>query len=188
MPIPLGSGPAGRSGERVRRWSLIRKTSLLLGTDPRTCGQARPRGMRIAYGSRREQCSDQSPLHDVRQHDAIRVLKTIMESKRCFYADDNCLGLTKPPGGARRDRTDDLLLAKQALSQLSYGPSGRRRSTRLPVAISDDRDVVGLGRLELPTSRLSSARSNQLSYKPAPGISDQQPAIRTDTLVSDDDY
>jgi hypothetical protein len=26
--------------------------------------------------------------------------------------------------------------------------------------------VVGLGRLELPTSRLSSARSNQLSYRP----------------------
>ena len=25
-------------------------------------------------------------------------------------------------GGAERDRTDDLLLAKQALSQLSYGP------------------------------------------------------------------
>ena len=29
-------------------------------------------------------------------------------------------------------------------------------------------EVVGLGRLELPTSRLSSARSNQLSYKPDP--------------------
>jgi hypothetical protein len=28
-------------------------------------------------------------------------------------------------GGARRDRTDDLLLAKQALSQLSYGPALR---------------------------------------------------------------
>ena len=28
-------------------------------------------------------------------------------------------------GGARRDRTDDLLLAKQALSQLSYGPAAR---------------------------------------------------------------
>ena len=35
----------------------------------------------------------------------------------------------KPPsipssgnGGARRDRTDDLMLAKHALSQLSYGP------------------------------------------------------------------
>ena len=31
--------------------------------------------------------------------------------------------VVSPPGGARRDRTDDLLLAKQALSQLSYGPS-----------------------------------------------------------------
>jgi hypothetical protein len=30
-------------------------------------------------------------------------------------------------GGARRDRTDDLLLAKQALSQLSYGPSLKQR-------------------------------------------------------------
>ena len=31
---------------------------------------------------------------------------------------------------------------------------------------ADCEEVVGLGRLELPTSRLSSARSNQLSYKP----------------------
>src|SRR3954465_5304707 len=30
----------------------------------------------------------------------------------------------------------------------------------------DANKMVGLGRLELPTSRLSSARSNQLSYKP----------------------
>ena len=29
---------------------------------------------------------------------------------------------TKADGGARRDRTDDLKLAKLALSQLSYGP------------------------------------------------------------------
>ena len=34
---------------------------------------------------------------------------------------------TNKVGGARRDRTDDLLLAKQALSQLSYGPAGRKR-------------------------------------------------------------
>jgi hypothetical protein len=31
-------------------------------------------------------------------------------------------------GGARRDRTDDLLLAKQALSQLSYGPVSDQRT------------------------------------------------------------
>ena len=66
-------------------------------------------------------------------------------------------------GGARRDRTDDLMLAKHALSQLSYGPersATRCSRTRLTL------EMVGLGRLELPTSRLSSARSNQLSYKP----------------------
>src|SRR5438874_7441381 len=39
------------------------------------------------------------------------------------------MGLAEPKlaqpakaGGARRDRTDDLMLAKHALSQLSYGP------------------------------------------------------------------
>lgn len=30
-------------------------------------------------------------------------------------------------GGARRDRTDDTLLAKQVLFQLSYGPKKERR-------------------------------------------------------------
>src|SRR3954447_10832265 len=93
----------------------------------------------------------------------------------------------KPSGGARRDRTDDLMLAKHALSQLSYGPEPEdecftvARLVRLPslshgIAASfkrpakpklqKQRRLVGLGRLELPTSRLSSARSNQLSYKP----------------------
>ena len=46
----------------------------------------------------------------------------------------------------------------------------RRDSLRLPQAFLAEaleaRRLVGLGRLELPTSRLSSARSNQLSYKP----------------------
>lgn len=39
-------------------------------------------------------------------------------------------------------------------------------SKGLPSRSSEARRLVGLGRLELPTSRLSSARSNQLSYKP----------------------
>ena len=33
----------------------------------------------------------------------------------------------QPSGGARRDRTDDLMLAKHALSQLSYGPKAKRQ-------------------------------------------------------------
>ena len=52
-------------------------------------------------------------------------------------------------GGGKEVRTPDPLLAKQVLSQLSYTPN-----------------LVGLGRLELPTSRLSGVRSNHLSYKP----------------------
>ena len=58
-------------------------------------------------------------------------------------------------GGGERDRTDDLLRARQALSQLSYTP-----------IIKGLLNVVGLGGLEPPTSRLSGVRSNQLSYRP----------------------
>ena len=56
-----------------------------------------------------------------------------------------------PPGGGERNRTDDLLLAKQALSRLSY----------TPVTGNTCRIMVGLGRIELPTSRLSGVRSNR---------------------------
>ena len=40
-------------------------------------------------------------------------------------------------------------------------------------------ELVGLGRFELPTSRLSSARSNQLSYKPAPGFRSQSSPVQS---------
>ena len=33
--------------------------------------------------------------------------------------------LPRSPGGGGRDRTDDLMLAKHALSQLSYAPTGK---------------------------------------------------------------
>ncbi len=68
------------------------------------------------------------------------------------------------PGGADRDRTDDLRLAKPALSQLSYSPRIMKKLDAPLVVLS----MVGLGRFELPTSRLSGGRSNQLSYRPAP--------------------
>ena len=69
-------------------------------------------------------------------------------------------------GGARRDRTDDLMLAKHALYQLSYGPSRSPHRASLVGRSRIPRDVVGPGRFELPTSRLSGVRSNQLSYGP----------------------
>ena len=64
-------------------------------------------------------------------------------------------------GGAKRDRTVDLLRARQALSQLSYSPI-QSRAVPFPL-----REVVGLSGLEPPTSPLSGVRSNHLSYKPA---------------------
>ena len=109
-------------------------------------------------------------------------------------------------GGGERNRTDDLLLAKQALSQLSYTPAQTKRPTLacrtrvprfatlrraarasrasrhfdvpharpalrgdrlergLPTEAASPRRLVGQGGFEPPTSRLSSARSNQLSY------------------------
>jgi hypothetical protein len=57
---------------------------------------------------------------------------------------------TPKSGGGERDRTDDLMLAKHALSQLSYTPD----------------KVVGLDGFEPSTPRLSSVCSNQLSYRP----------------------
>ncbi len=59
-----------------------------------------------------------------------------------------------PVGGAGRDRTDDLRLAKAALPQLSYSP------------VVEVRGLVGLSGFEPLTSRLSAVRSNQLSYRP----------------------
>ena len=70
--------------------------------------------------------------------DLLFTMSDSLPTKACasvaklFHADEevdrqsinrqNCQTSKKGLGGARRDRTDDILLAKQALSQLSYGP------------------------------------------------------------------
>ena len=103
----------------------------------------------------------QKPIHNIKeQHQVTRYLMKQMISKRDNQSTDR--SPIQKNGGAGRDRTDDLKLAKLPLSQLSYGPIQRKT-------------MVGLGRLELPTSRLSSARSNQLSYRPGWLISPARP-------------
>ena len=61
--------------------------------------------------------TDAFPLHDDKR---TRTQRDPSDRHSC----ETCTGRTSiaPPGGARRDRTDDLMLAKHALSQLSYGP------------------------------------------------------------------
>ena len=73
--------------------------------------------------------------------------------------------------GGRRTRTDDPLLAKQMLSQLSYTPGlkgevrwERERSHTSDFTLPTSR--VGVPELESGTSSLSATRSNQLSYTP----------------------
>ncbi len=82
-----------------------------------------------------------------------------------------------------RDRTADLLRARQALSQLSYSPivvtsvpvillrqGVVTRSILMYVSVAatqHQQNLVGLSGLEPPTSPLSGVRSNHLSYKPA---------------------
>ena len=72
-----------------------------------------------------------------------------------------------PVGGAGRDRTDDLRLAKAALPQLSYSPVGFGQG------------LVGLSGFEPLTSRLSAVRSNQLSYRPGNNRSESNLKIRS---------
>src|SRR6201746_1897799 len=69
------------------------------------------------------QNSDRSPLYDVR-NPAREVCEDYRERSDVMRTTigKRCIDLRIPSGGARRDRTDDLMLAKHALSQLSYGP------------------------------------------------------------------
>ena len=81
-------------------------------------------------------------------------------------------------GGADRDRTGGLLVANQALSQLSYSPtsvscfsfpvSSKLRDSSPHRSKPETRNLilVGLDRLELSTSPLSGVRSSHLSYRP----------------------
>ena len=101
--------------------------------------------------------TDKSLLHDVNERYARKFLRR--NSVWVGRADPGaCImdGLTRQPS---YDGLADPKLAETG----PPSPVGLRRGSLLSLR---ERRLVGLGRLELPTSRLSSARSNQLSYKP----------------------
>ena len=107
----------------------------------------------VLPGVRVKQTNELS-LYDVKDQAKSKLKASISQSIVLSKSDAAVPTICPSIGGARRDRTDDLLNANQALSQLRYGPSLYQQ------------DMVGLGRFELPTSRLSGVRSNQLSYRP----------------------
>jgi hypothetical protein len=119
-----------------RERTLIGKTSLLRIV-PMACGQAANKGaahewhqddavtrdarsLRTVVTLHHDRLSERSYLFTMsditRPHEASRL-----HDGHEFDFSANELSM-QPPGGARRDRTDDLMLAKHALSQLSYGP------------------------------------------------------------------
>jgi hypothetical protein len=134
----------------ISRWMKGRLSCTSLGARETSPGLS-PRHVR----------SERSPLHDVRQHahaSGPRQGKRIACANSFLTDEHSRLGMSasalrapaRQPslssglpsrsrgaakaGGARRNRTDDLLLAKQALSQLSYGPlfGGKLKSKRPP--------------------------------------------------------
>jgi hypothetical protein len=99
-----------------------------------------------------------------------RMLHSIFSIVKEHFISNFEIRISKFLCGADRDRTDDLLVANQALSQLSYSPSTISNS-QFPIV--DCRGVwvvvhaqVGLSGVEPLTSRLSGVRSNHLSYRP----------------------
>jgi hypothetical protein len=117
----------------------------------------------------RGSCSDRSPLYDVR-NPASNIRKDITsEVMLSRTSNDGCPysacrehtmkkgdwsgfdplvvrpsspSIRKVSGGGRRDRTDDLMLAKHALSQLSYAPVPE--NTKLASRLNDRLSQAGL--------------------------------------------
>lgn len=67
---------------------------------------------------------NKSSLYNVKQNKRLALweLTTNLGFERFLMLATSSRQPTRKVGGAGRDRTDDILLAKQALSQLSYGP------------------------------------------------------------------
>ena len=82
-------------------------------------------------------------------------------------------------GGARRDRTADLLHAMQALSQLSYGPTreggegteGARRCQDIKAADAKPFTPSALSRVVHPAEALRRAASRRASVRSRPSSS-----------------
>jgi hypothetical protein len=136
------NGTRGQAAPANCTVSGFRHLAMRIFSDPNLAMQvARMRTWRMRtvprFSSRAD--SERSPLHDVKQHAHGRANPNARESSNSFWtssaspprarAHATCAhwrscrpSIDRRSGGARRDRTDDLLLAKQALSQLSYGP------------------------------------------------------------------
>ena len=113
--------------------------------------------------------SDRSPLYDVRKH-ARRVHPDcdmrIDVSRTIIRACRQSTIWWSQTGSNRRPHACKARALPAELWPRNQKTNAFTSVVELHLVETHSIKVVGLGRLELPTSRLSSARSNQLSYKP----------------------
>lgn len=85
--------------------------------------QANHKGQSLLEGQAPKRSPNKSSLYNVKQNKRLaRWLTTNLFLNDFGALNTSSRQPTRKVGGAGRDRTDDILLAKQALSQLSYGP------------------------------------------------------------------
>jgi hypothetical protein len=111
--------------------------------------------------------SERSPLHNVRQHapaDGPLNGRNRSQPRIRFLTDEIC----RPGSGDRRWWSQTGSNRRPPACKAGALPTELwpRAIERQNLGTQQRREMVGLGRFELPTSRLSSARSNQLSYRP----------------------
>ena len=70
------------------------------------------------------------------------------------------------PGESYRFLPDSVVKELRPLLESALASDNRSRTIEPKATAHSSAQLVGLGRFELPTSRLSGVRSNQLSYRP----------------------
>jgi hypothetical protein len=115
----IRSGPS-RTGatatRKLRDKTASREDTLTLGRAPQLPARSR-------QPSRPVQVTHNFSLHHVKERGPEAPRRS---SKICGPDQRTAARRERKAGGGERDRTDDLLLAKQALSQLSYTPAGSK--------------------------------------------------------------
>jgi hypothetical protein len=149
--------------------------------------------LRAAGDSRHAERPNRPPLHDVRQHArfdtrlstghmsrargiSFLTNELLMLAADADNAGDAAAWWSQTGSNRRPPACKAGALPTELWPRLESPPSLKLRRATFAVRRlacqpkrRQPRRLVGLGRFELPTSRLSSARSNQLSYKPGPG-------------------
>ena len=131
-----------------------------LNKEPPPHTTKQPTGQAIAHRINRPPCIAHAPAHRVTPAREESQTKETAHARHNYARHDDAHHGDPhhgdphhgdPHHGDGRVRTDDPLLAKQVLSQLSYAPNAPHQ-------------CLGQGGFEPPTPRLSSVCSNQLSY------------------------